>query len=287
MFILSCRRELMKKQITLLLSGLAMTTMVLAQPIHFKTYAFDYQIPKKVGQACQKVHQNQQIKDTDEYCMVVDVKLLKTDFAWIDELVNGDYGNPQKKQELLNELNETAEWVYKELQQPDVNPNRYQLFYEPSLISHNTQTVQIVNDFFEYSGGPHGMPSKTFYVFDLKKKKQLKIDDIVINTDKKRELEQLVFQAFKQNIKKYDEEHDLVFSEQEFANYQQIWPFYLEDNFYFTPKGMTFSYDPYQIGPYAMGFFILNIDKKALQGIIKPEYLNQDLANFDDQQWSD
>lgn len=276
----------MKKQITLLLSSLALATTVMAQPIHFKTYAFDYQIPQKVGQACQNVHQNQEIKENDPYCMVVDVKLLKTDFAWIDEIVNGDYANPKKQQELRQAFDETADWVYEELQQADVNPNRYQLFYEPHLISHNAQIMQIENEFFEYQGGPHGMPSKTFYVFDLKKKKQLKIDDIIINASKKRELEQLVFQAFKANVKNYDEENDLVFSEQEFVDYQQTWPFYLEDNFYFTPKGMTFSYDPYQLGAYAMGFFILNIDKKALQGIIKPEYLNQDLANFDDKEWS-
>lgn len=65
-----------------------------------------------------------------------------------------------------------------------------------------------------------------------------------------------------------------------------MWKFELTDNFYFTPKGLTLSYDPYQLGPYAMGFVILNLDKAKLKGVIKDEYLNQTFENFNDENWS-
>ena len=48
--------------------------------------------------------------------------------------------------------------------------------------------------------------------------------------------------------------------------------FYISPNFLFDIDGMTFIYQPYEIGPYSMGNIELKLSWNQLKEIIKPEY---------------
>ncbi|WP_274584297.1 RsiV family protein [Neisseria leonii] len=54
----------------------------------------------------------------------------------------------------------------------------------------------------------------------------------------------------------------------------------LTDNFYFTPQGITFSYTPYELGPYAMGFVVLDIQNSDLAGLIRPSFPKTAIGRF-------
>lgn len=48
--------------------------------------------------------------------------------------------------------------------------------------------------------------------------------------------------------------------------------FYLNDNFTFTPDGITWLYNPYEIASYAQGTIELPISKEVLQSLVKDEF---------------
>jgi hypothetical protein len=46
--------------------------------------------------------------------------------------------------------------------------------------------------------------------------------------------------------------------------------FELNDNWFLSPEGLGFSFDPYEIGPYAAGFIELVIPYSKLKAWVKP-----------------
>lgn len=124
------------------------------------------------------------------------------------------------------------------------------------------------------------MPDKHFYSYDVKRNSVLKIHDILTTKDKKTQLQRLVYDAYLRHLKQsYTNQKDI-------EHHLHTWVFYLNENFYFTPQGISFTYAPYELGPYAAGFTVLNIPKNKLIGIIKPRYLQANLGGFNDGNWS-
>lgn len=277
--------------ISMLLAMMLPATFAQAQSTYssFSTTKFDYKIPQKVMDICKQ--RNDKLP-TDEYlqksCMEVDIDIIKTTYPWIDSIVNDGYKDTVQLQQTRKGIDEQADEVYQMLQDKENEQlNLYQISRKITLLSTSPRLIQIRQEDYEYTGGAHGMPSNSFYVFDMAQQKQLALDDILVNPAKKKALEKLGFAQFKNFVKKDYERYGEVLTEAEFADHQKTWQYELTDNFYFTPKGLTLSYDPYALGPYSMGFFILNIDKKDLKGIVKDEYLNQHFDKFDDDKWSE
>ncbi|MFW2178226.1 MULTISPECIES: RsiV family protein [unclassified Moraxella] len=258
-------------------------------PFAFQTVKFDYKIPPKLDALCKQRYNALPKEDrTDnEYCMRVDIDLVKTNYPFIDNVINENFVTEAEQAEMRASFDEDAEYAYEYLQdKKNTQFNQSDTSTLVKLVSTSPKVVQISQEGYEYGGGPHGMPSMGFYVFDLEKQKQLKVDDILVSPSKKTALEKLVFAQFKNWVKKSYVENGDKLTEQAFADYQKTWKFELNDNFYFTPQGMTFSYNPYSLGAYAIGFAILNIDKKDLKGIVKDAYLNQNFDKFDDDNWN-
>lgn len=287
----------MKKSIVIASLALALAnTHALAKPSHFKfsTYQFDYAIPQKLAELCRQRYNvlPDNERDDDEYCMRVEIDVVKTNYPFINDIINSakiadvNIATSEGAKQARQAFDERANDVYAELQHKE--NTQFNLAYYSSvnkLFSTSPNVVQIRAEDYQYMGGPHGMPTMEFFVFDLAKQKRLAVDDILISPSKKSALKKLVFAQFREWVKQDYVENDEKFNEQDFAEHQKIWSFYLSNNFYFTPKGMIFGYNPYDIGPYAMGFAMLNVDKKALKGIVKDEYLNQTFERFDDNGW--
>lgn len=237
-----------------------------------KTKKFDYQVPQRIVKACaKKIARDEDPKTT---CMNVDVDLAVSNIAWINDELNSEFDD-----EFKVELNETAKSVYENLMEKDSYVNQYEYASKLILIGKSNRLVQIVSDDYEYSGGAHGTPSAGFFVFDTKEQKTLEFYDILID-DKQSQFEKLALSAYKVALRQKYQEQEETFNEKEWQEHLESYPLIMSENFYFTPTHLVLSYNPYQLGYYAMGFMELKIDKKSLKGIIKDVYLNEKFVEF-------
>ena len=55
--------------------------------------------------------------------------------------------------------------------------------------------------------------------------------------------------------------------------YDKMWPFHFSENAALLEDGIAITYDPYEIGPFALGMPTLVIPYSELQGILRPELL--------------
>jgi hypothetical protein len=116
-----------------------------------------------------------------------------------------------------------------------------------------------------YTGGAHGMSQKAYYVVDLREQKTLAWEDLF--TDPKNpELRRMVLDALR-----------------EYAGLEKNAPlssgFYFEDepeisgNFFLTPDGLGFRWDPYEISPYSAGAIEIIISWKKIRNFLNDEGL--------------
>lgn len=273
-----------------------LTTLILATSaqagVNFNTTDMAYTPPAKLINLCKTVinhrindakQAGERVGDLDKNpqtaCMTVDIELVKTGEAWIDTELNAYYLRPETKRF----IDDSSEWTSEYFSEPDNqnSPLSYQFSSDAELISVSDKTVQIVREDYLFDFGAHGMPSVEFYVMDLADKKRLKLDDVLLNPAKKSELENLLKQQFTKELK-----IEMGLTDDEVQSHFDFWEFNITDNFYFSPKGMTFVYIPYEIAPYAMGFTALNISKAQLKGFVKDKYIHQSFDQFDDNEWS-
>ncbi|MDY7218405.1 DUF3298 domain-containing protein [Denitrificimonas sp. JX-1] len=118
---------------------------------------------------------------------------------------------------------------------------------------------------YMYSGGAHGMHGTRYFLYDLKDKKQLLLADILEDSV------HYTLVGMLREVYRY-----------EYPDYAQSWignsveeqaEVLLTDNFFFHEHGITFSYPPYVLGPYAEGEIQLALDFGQLNGVLKSEYL--------------
>lgn len=114
----------------------------------------------------------------------------------------------------------------------------------------------------EYTGGAHGNHGASHVTFDLATGKKLALDDL-LKPGVKAELTRLAEAALR-------EEHGLKPGDSLAAEGPLFEDkFELNDNWFLTPEGLGFSYDPYEIGPYAVGFIEPLIPFTRLKTLIK------------------
>jgi hypothetical protein len=110
-----------------------------------------------------------------------------------------------------------------------------------------------------YTGGAHGMRSKDYYVFSLEDKRKLSIWDI-IRDDAKQALDAQV----EESLRKYMEIPSWIpLSEGGFFEDSVD---KLED-FFLSPQGLAFQWDPYEIAPYSIGLIEITLPYDQLQGL--------------------
>jgi hypothetical protein len=140
---------------------------------------------------------------------------------------------------------ESLNWFYREV---------FALVAETSRIAIISQEKEY------YTGGAHGMRNKNYYVFSLEDKRQLTLEDIVLE-EAKPALEDLVEAALRDLM---EIPSWIPLSEKGFF---EEWEGKLED-FYLSSHGLGFQWDPYEIAPYVMGAMEISIPYDRLQGIL-------------------
>lgn len=122
--------------------------------------------------------------------------------------------------------------------------------------------VILSSDVYSYSGGAHGNGGTNFYCLDVRKKRELKLHD-VIGVDSAR-LQPLVEAAFRkqQGLKPTDSLNTILFENHLVTT----------GNFYFTNKGLGFYYFPYEVAAYALGPIQVFVPFAELKPYLKPDF---------------
>ncbi len=115
-----------------------------------------------------------------------------------------------------------------------------------------------------YLGGAHSNPTTKGVTFDLVNEQVLNFDNIYIN-DKK-----IVNSKINFLIEKYIYDNNLTNKLFPFEKGKLPLPY--ENNFFLTPKEITYIYNPYEIAPYATGILYIPIKFEQLDTILKPSF---------------
>lgn len=114
-------------------------------------------------------------------------------------------------------------------------------------------------------GGAHGVGYAEYLMFDMDSKQQITLKD-VLNSGQQTKFKALAYTEYKAWVKQ---------SDNDIKTFEQNWPFVMTDNAALTDKGITLTYQPYEIAPYAYGMPKLTVPYAKLKGIVKPKYLPQ------------
>ncbi len=165
-------------------------------------------------------------------------------------------------QVILNDIQSSLSAMGNEIAPDDINTDLYNMLpytldctYNITYLDENT--ISLLLDYYEFTGGAHGMPYRQAYTFDLKTGNQLQLSDIVHveNAD------EFAKNAFKNNIAQNPESYfngatETVDSE------------YFEYDFYIQPNEIILFTQAYLLEPYANHFQPTIISKSEIQNIL-------------------
>lgn len=248
----------------LLVGAVSMTAN--ANSVISTTTYLEYQLPENVQKVCTE----------RENCPKIEVKYLKTNHQWINDITNARINylvvnSKPTDSAPIEKINNQAD-VKKAIDgfidsqfidQPEDRQWPYELIVTPNYLGHVNDFELFAIDSYTYTGGAHGMSYSEYLVFDLGSKKQITLDDM-LQSGKKSRFKALAYDAYKTWVKTVDED---------VSSYEKNWPFTLSDNVTLTDKGIDIRYQHYSIGPYAYGMPTLSIPYSQLKGVIKPRFL--------------
>lgn len=219
----------------------------------------------------------------DERCPEVKSEFVDTGYPWIDSIINKDvlmdmevsneaeddiqtqhemdafYNQPSIDQkQLRGRFAYLAKRIF-DVNAQEVNPMTHRFIFRPEMIGQHKGLILMAVDGYIFTGGAHALSLYTYYVFDLKNKKQIMLDDVLIQGKK-----ELLTQKLRVKFDDY-----LRLNKMDPTD----WGFALTDNFTFSRDGMTFLYQPYEITPYSMDRPILQLSYQELLGIVQPQFL--------------
>lgn len=139
------------------------------------------------------------------------------------------------------------------------------LMIKPKILNADLPLATVVLNSSSYLGGAHGSSAQQYYSFDLKAKKLVSLNDLVL-PKQRAALEQHAHEAFKIWVIDSKLANDV-------AEYEQAWQFKLSENYYLGKQGLILQYAEYEIGPYVVGLPRLTLPYDQLNGILKPQYL--------------
>lgn len=147
------------------------------------------------------------------------------------------------------------------------NPATFNYFSTTNIqvVYNHHDYVILYRSNYEYSGGAHGNFGANLACLDLANKMRMRLQDIV-SIDSIR-LQSIIEKYFRQE---YGLAPGTPLSDILFEN---VLP--ANNNFYFTPKGIGFVYDPYEVASYAQGQINVFIPFKALSAYLNPGFIQR------------
>lgn len=167
--------------------------------------------------------------------------------------------NRDSKSQTLDEIVEEIFLTFnQQLEEKDLIPNSWVIELEGKQKSKADNTLTILISNYSYLGGAHPNSYQTYLNFNQKTGELIQLEDIVL-----------------------DQEAVLNIAEQQFRTTYDLSPdesltnaglfenkLELPENFAITKKGLRFVYNPYEIGPYAAGYYQFTIAWDSLEGLV-------------------
>ena len=184
-------------------------------------------------------------------CMQYDIQTVKTNVKWIDDyfIDRIKKADPIAFSTAPNQKINTAEGANPNLSQSSTYVRFVNQQYDRATFAIQTYTYS--------SGAAHGMYHQEFVNFDLKTKKRLALQDILVNGTEQQVLDTL-----------YDS--NSIWLDQHSIERTKL---QLSDNFYYGANGIVFVYPLYELASYAEGMTELTLPYVALTKLVKAEYL--------------
>ena len=193
---------------------------------------------------------------------ITDISLLESMYAPI-----GISTNDYTKNNLQKILLEQKEQYFSE-NAPDLNEfdneDESDMFYalddaiNMEVFSRKDNFLTMIYTYSGYGGGAHGYYNEIYKIFDIKNRKPVLLEDIIINTDEETWSSTLM-------NKLPDEDGNI-------ADMLLVDTISLTDNFYFDNEGITFVYNKYEIAAYAAGVIYIKIPFKDIKGLLTPDF---------------
>ena len=186
-----------------------------------------------------------------EGCTQYDIQTVETNLKWIDQY----FMDRIKKTDPIAFSDQPNQKVHLD---DDAQPSLNQSSTYVRYVGQNNNFATFAMQSYSYSAGAaHGMYHQEFVNFDLKQKKRLALQDILV-----KDADAQVLDALYDNNLNWLQEHNI-----EKAKLQ------LSDNFYYGANGLVFVYPLYELASYAEGMSELTLPYYTLKKFIRPEYL--------------
>lgn len=171
----------------------------------------------------------------------------------IKELIYG-FSNEDKKYFSIDELMNSVNSV-----EDDAG---YNLYIGCGLVTNDNDILCIsIGESLYGFGAAHPISGSNYYNFDIKTGNQIFIEDILVPN-------------FEKLLNRIAEKKFIETNGADGWNFEKGM-FELSRDFAITPGGLLFSFDPYEIGPYAMGAPEVFIPYKDIDNLLRPNKLPQ------------
>ena len=194
------------------------------------------------------------------------VSYLRSNRTSINQAVNADIPDAAAVKAFARENMENIVDYFKDDElEPSASICTLELTYTPRYYGHYKTLEQIAVDYFEYTGGAHGLYSTAWYVFD-NNDQRLTLDTL-LEQNGKDALYRLLEKAY--SAETGSDGKDAGGTDGEWYKAVRT----DAGNFYFDSEGLVMSYAPYSIGSYAQGQIELRLPYAELTGVVKAAYL--------------
>lgn len=167
--------------------------------------------------------------------------------------------------EAFNILDKTYQNMVDEMLPDTASFGSYALYWSltrRSKILTNTAPVVVMSeDAYSYTGGAHGMNSTMYYNYNMKNGSFITAKELFTDTT---QLRKVLLQKLRKKYKLKPSQplQDVLLVTDS--------DFYITPNFYLAPGGIGFVYNPYEIGPYAMGIITIFMSYEDVKTLLKP-----------------
>lgn len=190
-----------------------------------------------------------------------------TDKILLDSIYAGQniIANSYTKDDLQQEIDKLKKNYYRENKESleDYTPGFAQTWEQNSsvkIFSLDNDLLTLTYRSDGYSGGAHGYYNERYRVFDLKKNRQISLNEVIKNQDA---------QVWARILMTNFLENDLDKGQAEMLLVKDI-P--LNDNFYFDKQNIYFLYNQYEIAAYAAGPVLIKIPFSEIKPFLHPDF---------------
>lgn len=148
--------------------------------------------------------------------------------------------------------------------EPYAEGRQYALQSSVKIINQTPSLIVLAINSYMYSGGAHGASFLSYINYNIKEKKVIGLDDVLL-PDRRDSLNKIAEKIFSKNeglSADYPLNKGYFFEGDKFS---------LNNNYAFTKEGIRFLYNQYEIKPYAAGQTELLIPYPAIWAWLKPE----------------